>query len=163
MTIDNLTFEESYKSEGFNAQRRYPNEPLLQFLGRYYFGLPKDKRKSTRILEIGCGSGANLWMVAKEGFSTYGIDISSTGINLCKKMLDDWRVKASLSVQNMRKMDFDNDYFDAIFDIVSIQHTNLKGHKETYKEIYRLLKKGGRFFQWHLGSKSISFILIFIS
>ena len=38
-----------------------------------------------------------------------------------------------------------------------MQHTDMQGHIAAYKEIFRCLKKGGRFFQWHLGTKSILF------
>ena len=64
---------------------------------------------------------------------------------------------ANLSVQNMRRLNFENNYFDLIFGVVSMQHTYLPGHVDTYNEIYRCLKDGGRFFQCHLGSNSISF------
>ena len=66
-------YNKSYEKSGFNAQRKYPNEELLRFMGRNYFYLPRKKRGNIRILELGCGSCANLWMVAKEGFSAHEI------------------------------------------------------------------------------------------
>ena len=81
-------YDASYTAEGFKAQRLYPNEELLRFLGRHFFNsVPKDERKTIRVLELGCGSGANLWMISKEGFDTYGIDISNSAISLASKML----------------------------------------------------------------------------
>jgi len=155
--MDNLGFEKRYKREGFAFQRRYPNEQVIQFLASYYFSFPRSKRKKIRVLELGCGSGANLWVIAKEGFDAYGIDLAPTSIELCKQMLAQYDVKAKLSVGNMKHPDFGSSFFDAIIDVVSLQHTNLKGHQEAYENIFHCLKKGGHFFSWHLGSESINF------
>ena len=156
--MDNLSFEASYKKLGFAAQRRYPNEALLRFLAPNYFSLPRSKRSSVKILEVGCGSGANLWVIAKEGFAAYGMDIAESSIALCKQMLDSYGVKAKLSVGTMQALDYDSNFFDAIVDVMTIEHTDLEGHKNTFKEIFRCLKPGGRFFSWHLGADSTPFL-----
>lgn len=155
--MKDLQFEKLYKKQGFASQRQYPNEDLIRFLAKNYFYLPLKKRKKIKILELGCGSGANLWMMAKEGFNVHGIDIAPSGIKLCKEMLKNWKVSAKVKIGNMRKLDFPDKFFDAIVDVVSIQHVDLIGHKEVYQEAYRCLKPKGKFFQWHLGTKSISF------
>ena len=156
--MNDLQFEKLYKAKGLASQRRYPNEVLIQFLASNYFNLPLKKRKKIKILELGCGSGANLWMMAKEGFDVYGIDVAPTGIKLAKKMMKSWNVSVRLKMGNMRKLDFPDNFFDAIVDVVSVQHADLKGHNEIYCEAYRCLKPGGRLFQWHLGANSVSFI-----
>jgi len=155
--MNDLQFEKHYKAKGLASQRQYPNEALIRFLAANYFNLSLKKRKKIRILELGCGSGANLWMMAKEGFDVYGIDIAPTGIKLAKKMLKLWNVSAGLKIGNMRKLDFPDNFFDAIVDVVSVQHVDLAGHKEVYGEVFRCLKPGGHFFQWHLGARSASF------
>lgn len=155
--MDNTHFEKKFQKIGLASQRRYPNEVLIQFLAQNYFHLPKNKRKQIKILELGCGSGANLWMVAREGFSAYGIDIAPTGIKLCGRMLKSWNVRADIRLGDMRRICFGDDFFDAIFDVVSMQHLNLEEHEVSYREAFRCLKKGGLFFQWHLGARSVSF------
>lgn len=155
--MNDLQFEKDYKAKGLASQRRYPNEALIKFLAENYFSLPIKKRKKIKILELGCGSGANLWMMTKESFDVYGIDVAPTGIKLAKRMMKLWSVSARLEVGNMRKLNFPDNFFDAIVDVVSVQHTDLKGHREIYQETYRCLKSGGLFFQWHLGARSISF------
>lgn len=155
--MTDLQFEKHYKESGFASQRRYPNEALIRFLAEHYFHLPRAKRRKIKILELGCGSGANLWMLAKENFDAYGIDVAPTGVKLCKQMLRFWNAPARIKLGNMRKLDFTDNFFDAIIDVVSIQHTDLAGHREVYGEVLRCLKPGGRFFQWHLGARSVSF------
>ena len=155
--MDNLVFEKHYKESGFSSQRRYPNEALIRFLAEHYLTLPKGRRTRIKCLEIGCGSGANLWMIAREGFDTYGMDIAKSSLALCERMLASYGTKAKLSIGNMKKLDFKDKSFDTIVDVMSVEHTDLQGHAETYAEVFRCLKKGGRFFSWHLGAKSISF------
>ena len=151
-------WEKQYQKLGFDSERRYPNEALVQFLAIHFFPFPSKKRLKTKILEIGCGSGANLWIVAKEGFDTYGIDYSPTGIKLCQKMLDLWQTKAKIELGNMKKLNFKDGFFDSIFDVRSMQHVNLADHIKSYKEAFRCLKRGGRFFQFHIGARSICFL-----
>ncbi|OKP90593.1 hypothetical protein A3842_03205 [Paenibacillus sp. P3E] len=50
----------------------YPSEDLIRCITRYFYGTPN--RKEIKILEVGCGIGANLWYVAREDFSDFGID-----------------------------------------------------------------------------------------
>lgn len=133
-----------------NSQRRYPNEALIRFLA----SLPK----GGRVLEIGCGSGANLWMISKEGFDAYGLDSAPTGLELCKRMLDSWNTAAKLFLGEMQHLPFEQETFDAIVDIVSMQHVNLTDHAACYDESYRCLKTGGLFFQYHVGSDSTPFL-----
>ncbi|MFL9694705.1 class I SAM-dependent methyltransferase, partial [Aeromonas veronii] len=89
------------------------------------FHLSKKERGECRILEVGCGSGANIWMLAKEGFDTWGIDLSSAGIDLCKQVIASWNVNAQLDVGSMTELPYPDGYFDAIVDVVSMQHLTL--------------------------------------
>ncbi len=62
---------------------RYPFENVVTFICRNY---PRDKeRKEINVLEVGCGSGNNLWFAAREGFSVTGIDDSKSAINYAKE------------------------------------------------------------------------------
>lgn len=69
-------FDEGYLLRGLASQRSYPNEALIQFVASRFFCLEHSERRAIRILEVGCGSGADLWMLAKEGFDVYGLDSS---------------------------------------------------------------------------------------
>jgi len=109
-------------------------------------------------LELGCGSGANIWFLGKEGYEAYGMDYAETGIEYCEKMLDKWGSKAKLVVGDMRKLPYEDNYFDAIVDVVSVQHLKFSEHLGCLKEIYRCLKSGGKYFSYHLGENSISYI-----
>ncbi len=149
-------FEQQYQAQGFASQRQYPNESFLAFLGSRFFHLPFEKRGSFKFLEVGCGSGANLWAVAKEGFQAHGIDLSPTGLDYCRAMLRKWQVTANLCLGDVTDLPYDTGALDVIFDVVTLQHLPFQAHFQAWGEIYRCLKNGGAFFSYHLGENSIS-------
>ncbi len=152
-------YENSYEEHGFRAQRLYPNEELLRFLGREFFSkIAGNKRSGIKILEIGCGSCSNLWMVAKEGFDTYGIDLSEQSILLGKKMLDYWNVNADLAVASMTDLPYENDSFDVIFDVFSANCLDDKLFSACLDNVTRCLKKGGKFFSYSPSTNSDAYI-----
>jgi len=150
-------YNDSYESLGFKAQRLYPNEELCRFMGRNFFSIPKAKRHNIKILETGCGSGANLWMIAKEGFSAYGADISQQAISLCKSMLESHHVSAELTVQDMAEISFPENYFDAVVDVFSSYCLTKKQGAEYLQGIKKILKPGGLFFSYFPSKKSDCF------
>jgi SAM-dependent methyltransferase len=150
-------YNKSYIESGFSAQRRYPNEELLRFFGRHYFSIPKEQRRAVRALEMGCGSGANLWMIAHEGFEAHGIDLSPEAISLCAAMLEHWRVSATLMVGSMTACPYPASYFDVVADVFSSYCLDESGFAEFIAEASRLLRPGGRFFSFSPSKTSDAF------
>ncbi len=151
-------FEEQYKHLGMRAQRSYPNESLIQFIASRFFSLPYEKRKNVKILEVGCGSGANLWMMAKEGFHVYGLDSSETALELARAHLSEkWDVSAEFAKGSFTNLPYDNDMFDAVVDVVSLQHLTIADARNALTEIARVLKPGGEFFSYRLSDHSIMY------
>jgi len=150
-------YDESYLSAGFAAQRRYPNEELCRFMGRNYFGIAKDQRKSVRILEVGSGSGANLWMIAREGFDAYGLDLSQESLKLCKDMLSMYGVSADLRLGDMTDLPYDSSSFDAIVDVFSSYCLNESEHAKFLGKVAGALKPGGLFFSYTMSKASDAF------
>jgi ubiquinone/menaquinone biosynthesis C-methylase UbiE len=151
-------YNDSYLNFGLAAQRRYPNEEMLRFLGRNLFGMPSELRKETHVLEVGCGSCANLWVVAKEGFDAHGIDLSPLSIELGKQMLDSWGVSADLKVASMTKLPYGDASFDIILDIFSSYCLNEEGFNLFLVEIKRVLKAGAKFFSYFPSKASDAFL-----
>ena len=141
--------EQSYESGGFSAQRRYPNEELLRFFGRNYFRIPQVKRGDIRVLELGCGSGANLWMVAREGFDAHGIDFSESAIGLADRMQGHWWVKFKARHGDMAAIDAPDKSFDVVYDVFSAYCLSTRDFRKCLDEVRRVLKPGGRFFSYY--------------
>jgi SAM-dependent methyltransferase len=156
--LSKRTFDEQYHRLGMRAQRAYPNESLIQFIAGAFFALSDDERRKVRILELGCGSGANLWMLAKERFDCYGIDSSAKAIALATAHLTQkWGVEAKLEVGSFAKLPYQSQFFDAVIDVVSLQHLDLAASTPALDEVARVLKPSGRFFSYRLSDHSTIF------
>ncbi len=151
MTNTEAWYETSYKNDGLAAQRQYPNEELIRFLSRNY-------QSPARILEVGCGSGANLWMIAKEGHEAHGIDFSKESLALCSMMMEKWQVSATLQQADMRSLPYPAQHFDAVVDVFSSYCLDEKGIADFLSETNRVLKPGGRFFSFTPSKESDAFI-----
>lgn len=144
--------------EQIHSQRawgKYPTEELVRFIGMNFFKISREERKNIKILEVGCGQGANLWFLAKEGFDVYGIDISPSAIKKAKKYLSEaYNVKADLKVADAREFPYENEFFDIVIDCATVQHLPFKDHKKVYVEINRVLKSAGYFWSLHIAKGS---------
>ncbi|MCW1698988.1 class I SAM-dependent methyltransferase, partial [Campylobacter jejuni] len=93
----------------------------------------KDRSK-INILELGLGTGANLWFCAKEGFSVSGIEWSKTGVERFKQRLENENL--SHRIQEIKigdyeqKLDeFKDESFDAWIDGYSLAYNDFKKTK----------------------------------
>src|SRR5208337_2976314 len=150
-------WEKSYDEAGFQSQRLYPNEELLRFCGRELFKMDKSERKKVKILELGCGSCSNLWMIAREGFDAYGIDFSKKSLELGMIMLNKWGVTAQLTAGSMTQLPYEDEYFDVVIDIVSTYCLCELEFYTCLDETRRVLKKGGIFFSYSPSTNSDDF------
>lgn len=143
-------YDNSYSSSGFNAQRKYPNEELCRFIGRNFNQIPYNNRSNLRVLEVGCGSGGNLWMLCGEGFDVIGLDISSEGIALAKKMLKIKALNANFVTCSMCDMSkyINHDSIDVIVDVFSSNCLDEQSYHLYLLEIKKVLKSGGKLFTY---------------
>ena len=158
--MSSFEFHQSdYKKYGFNAQRKYPNEEFCRFMGRNFFQIPPTERKKIKILEVGCGSGSNLFLIARELFNAIGLDISSEAIKLSKEMLAMYNCSASYLNSSMVNIPLDNNELDGVVDVFSSHCLNSEEGSAFLNEVFRTLKVGGKFFSyfpsknsdtWHL-------------
>ena len=127
-----------------NEWGKYPSENLIRFIARNYYKV--SDRKDVKILEVGSGTGANLWYLAKEGFDVTGIDGSKTGVERTMKRLKDEDLTADVLVGDIIKLPFKDNYFDCVVDLECIYANNYSDSKRIISEIHRILKPAGKFF-----------------
>lgn len=155
---ESSVFDRQYQNSGMRSQRMYPNESLIQFIASRFFALSNSDRRNIRILEVGCGSGANLWMLSKEGFDTFGLDSSEEGISLAVHHLQEkWGVTADIRLGRFDNLPFAAHFFDAVVDVVSMQHVDLDQSHQALQEVNRVLKVNGAFFSYRLSDHSVMY------
>lgn len=105
-------------------------KPTLKYLHR-----------GARILEGGCGLGQNVWSLAKAGYDAYGVDYADTTVKKVNQALPE----LNISCQDIRKLDFEDGYFDGYWSLGVIEHF-YNGYDDIIQEIRRVLRTGGYLF-----------------
>lgn len=125
---------------------RYPPEELIRFVARHFYAAPN--RRDVRILELGCGAGANIWFLAREGFDAYGIDASETAIATAAARLREEAVTAQLRVGDIASLAvlYPSVRFDAVIDITCLQHNPLDTVQAVADQALAILKPKGWIF-----------------
>jgi SAM-dependent methyltransferase len=125
---------------------KYPAEDLIRFVARNFYKAPD--RGQIKILEVGCGPGANLWYMAREGFTVYGIDGSQTAVEIAKQRLNNecqgWQ--GQFAVGDIGSLPFADDVFDAVIDNEAVYANPYEESKKIYLEMARVTKPGGKIF-----------------
>lgn len=129
-----------------SAWGRYPPEDLIRFIARNFYAAPD--RRAARILEIGCGPGANVWYLAREGFSVSAIDGSAVAIKRCAERLAAEGLTADLKVGDVNRLAdlYPADHFDAVLDIGCLVCFTAAGQRAAVGQLHHVLKPGGKLF-----------------
>lgn len=98
--------------------------------------LPLSKRGST-ILEVGCGRGAVLMMLAREGRICTGVEPSRDMLEWCQRN----NVNAVPGVAD--RLDFPDDSFDLVFSQEMLEHLPPKHVPCHFAEAFRVLRPNG--------------------
>lgn len=128
---------------------QYPGEDVIRFVkGRF---ARTAERSRVRLLEVGCGGGANLWFMAREGFCVHGLDGSPTAVEAARERLDreipSWsEVGGAVQVGDLTKLPYPDATFDAVLDVVAVCYCSFEEAKQAYREMARVVKPGGALF-----------------
>jgi ubiquinone/menaquinone biosynthesis C-methylase UbiE len=124
---------------------KYPGESLIRFVAQNFYNRNRN-RKEIKILEVGFGTGANIWYLAKENFSVFGIEGSETGIRIARQRLREEGLEAELVSGDIVQLPYSDNFFDAVIDCECIYCNDLTNTKIIFGEINRVLQPGGKFY-----------------
>ncbi|MGC2400878.1 MAG: methyltransferase domain-containing protein [Acidobacteriaceae bacterium] len=98
------------------------------------------KHAGERVLEIGCGTGSDLLQFAKHGAVATGVDITERHLEMARE-----RVGGLAAIQraDMRSLPFEDGAFDYVYCHGVLMYSDEP--KKAVREIYRVLRPGGRF------------------
>jgi len=142
------SWEKIYKSREWG---RYPPEELVRFAARNFYSADRSKVK---FLDIGCGTGAAAWFLAREGFTVFGVDGSETAIKIAKERFAKENLAGEFKVGDIVKLDYPNNFFDCVVDVSALQHNTPENIKNILQECKRVLKPGGKIFSIMLCDKT---------
>jgi len=131
-------WNESYVTGDTPWDTGEPDEHLVEFVR-------SGATPAGRVLDIGCGTGTNVFWLARQGFAVLGIDIASTAIEKARAEADGKGLDC-----RFEKLDFLNDPvgdgpFDLVFDRGCFHVFDDAGDRERFAEhVAALLKPGGR-------------------
>ena len=84
----NELFAELKRCNGFDVIGGVPLESLLKQYNATKEKMLQFNPSSKSVYEVGCGSGANIFMFAQDGWRVGGIDYSNSLISIAKRVLD---------------------------------------------------------------------------
>lgn len=107
----------------------------------------EDAKKEHNILDFGCGDGNSSVYISKHfPFSNIcGADVSEASIKIANERKI---VNAIFKAYDGAKLPFKDNQFDVVFTSMVFHHIEHKLHDGILSEIYRVLKKGGRFYNF---------------
>lgn len=128
---------------------RYPGEDVIRFVAGHFYSAPV--RAAVRLLEVGSGTGANLWFMAREGFCVHGIDGSPTAVCVARERLDrecpEWRtVGGQVLAGDIASLPYPDGFFDAALDVVAVCYSTFDTARQCYRELARVVRPGGLLF-----------------
>jgi len=139
-TNESKIYEEKYKN-GYGHS--YPESHIIRIYERFL------KKKiplvpQPKILDYGCGTGANLLFFKNNGFNTYGCDVSYTAIDICKnnKSFNKEQFTVCNEIPNLIDL-YEGLSFDLILSNQTLYYLSDVPLRRFIDESYRLMKNGG--------------------
>jgi SAM-dependent methyltransferase len=117
--------------------------PPLDYIYRIPAGLAE--RKSSRVLDLGCGSGWLSVFLAREGFRVIGVDIACHAIELAGKWAGSEGLQIEFLTQDITALNFPPAYFGSVVGNSIFEHLTYKMAEQTVASLNNLLEVGGIF------------------
>lgn len=127
---------------------KYPSEAVIRFIARNFYNA--SDRNQIKILELGLGTGANLWFCAREGLRVSGVEFSQSGIERFKQRMNAENLSSQIDTllqgDYFEKLDeLQDESFDAFIDSYSLAYNDIERTKAIIEKAVQKLKSGGKF------------------
>ena len=133
---------ESLYSQGH--RQHYPWDCVVSFVYRH---APRDiPRNQVDVMEIGFGSGSNLWFAAREGFRVSGIDGSETAVNATLTRFAEEGLTGDLRHAEFPHLPFADNSFHLVVDRAATTCVPRQVCRDTILEVRRVLRPSGLYF-----------------
>ncbi len=102
--------------------------------------------RSARVLDLGCGTGADAIFLAGQNYDVHGLDFSAEALRLAKQRAGEHSVVLAWHESSALKTPFDNGYFDLITDRGCCHYMAGSIRRQYAEEVARILRPGGTLF-----------------
>lgn len=132
-----------------NPDGWYPNEFVVRFFAKHVrrrCGLDAwntTREDIHRVLDLGCGCGRHVVMLAREGYEAFGFDVSIRAIGFAKEWLDREGLTAELEVGSGTALPWPDRHFDAVIAAGVLDHMCAEDASRVVAETARVLRPGG--------------------
>ena len=120
---------------------KYPDLEVVRFVARNFYA--RQPRSAIKLLEVGCGTGANLWYMAREGFQVTGVDGSQKALDILRQRLNAENLSAEIHHGDIAQLPFADQTFDGVIDCECICCNAKVNTGCILDAIHRVLKPGG--------------------
>ena len=106
----------------------------------------REKVKSCKTIDLGCGTGKYAIYLASKGFDVTGVDISPTAIKIAKENAKKKNVKCNFLIDDVvGDLDKIEETFAFAYDWELLHHIIPKKRKKYVENVYRLLNSRGKY------------------
>ncbi len=95
--------------------------------------------EGAEVLDVGCGPGVPVTRILAQRFKVTGVDISEVQIALARQQVP----QARFLCQDMTRLHFPDDSFEAICSYYAIIHVPRSQHRQLLLDFRRMLRPGG--------------------
>lgn len=132
-------WEEIYSNK--NKKNNYKKDPTVLSYKKFLDGYKKYFKKGI-FLDLGCGIAFTSSLLAKEGYSILGIDISSNAIKASLDLFKKEKLKGKFIQADLLNLPLRNNSVSFIYSCMSLEY--VKDTQKAVGEAYRVLKLQGR-------------------
>jgi SAM-dependent methyltransferase len=97
--------------------------------------------RAKRVLEIGCGNGADAVMFAKHGAAYVGVDLTDAAVDATRRHLAAEGLEGRCGLANVEQLCYAKESFDIVYSFGALHHTS--SPEKAVHEVWRVLKPGG--------------------
>lgn len=112
-----------------------------------------------KVLDVGSGNGYVLSKYAQEGAEVYGVDLTPTAIDLCQRRFSFLGLNGHFQEANAEELPFEDSFCDCVCSMGVLHH--VPNTEKAVKEIYRVLKPGGRLIVMFYHRNSAKYRILF--
>lgn len=104
--------------------------------------VPFNETRGKKVLEIGCGNGADGVMFALAGAEYTGVDLTDAAVIATRRHFETLDLEGRFQIENAEQLSFSSESFDYVYSHGVLHHTARP--EKAFSEVFRVLKPGGK-------------------